>query len=239
YTQKQNVNEKHKNKCIDQVKFDLLKKQEATVAQQLDQLKDTLGGLSNQHASLVKKLEEKKKLEKEFKKTNNRHEEIKVLVQLFNRSGFVNYVSGVWLENIVSLANERFHRMTKNQLSLVLSEENNLEVIDYLNEGKKRSVKTLSGGQSFQVSLALALALAESVQSLSKADKSFFFIDEGFGTLDSDSVDVVFETLNQLNKENRIVGIISHVEALQERLAASLHIHKDPKEGSLIQFNRP
>ncbi|HLR49589.1 MAG TPA: SMC family ATPase [Candidatus Sphingobacterium stercoripullorum] len=239
FQQVQTLKEKLKNQSFDQEQFDLLKKQEATVAQQLDQLKDTLGGLSNQHASLVKKLEEKKKLEKEFKKTNNRHEEIKVLVQLFNRSGFVNYVSGVWLENIVSLANERFHRMTKNQLSLVLSEENNLEVIDYLNEGKKRSVKTLSGGQSFQVSLALALALAESVQSLSKADKSFFFIDEGFGTLDSDSVDVVFETLNQLNKENRIVGIISHVEALQERLAASLHIHKDPKEGSLIQFNRP
>ena len=129
--------------------------------------------------------------------------------------------------------------MTKKQLSLVLSGDNNLEGIDYLNEGKRRSVKTLSGGQSFQVSLALALALAESVQSLSKAEKSFFFIDEGFGTLDSDSVDVVFETLNQLNKENRIVGIISHVEALQERLAASLHIHKDPKEGSLIQVNRP
>ncbi|HIX55532.1 MAG TPA: SMC family ATPase [Candidatus Sphingobacterium stercoripullorum] len=239
FQQVQTLKEKLKDQSFDQEQFDLLKTQEATIAQQLDRLKDTLGGLSSQHAFLIKKLEEKKKLEQEFKKTSNRYEEIKVLVQLFNRSGFVNYVSGVWLENIVSLANERFHRMTKNQLSLVLSEDNNLEVIDYLNEGKRRSVKTLSGGQSFQVSLALALALAESVQSLSKAEKSFFFIDEGFGTLDSDSVDVVFETLNQLNKENRIVGIISHVEALQERLAASLHIHKDPKEGSLIQVNRP
>ena len=239
FQQVQSLKEKLKDQSFDQEQFDLLKTQEATIAQQLDRLKDTLGGLSSQHAFLIKKLAEKKKLEQEFKKTSNRYEEIKVLVQLFNRSGFVNYVSGVWLENIVSLANERFHRMTKNQLSLVLSEDNNLEVIDYLNEGKRRSVKTLSGGQSFQVSLALALALAESVQSLSKAEKSFFFIDEGFGTLDSDSVDVVFETLNQLNKENRIVGIISHVEALQERLAASLHIHKDPKEGSLIQVNRP
>ena len=84
------------------------------------------------------------------------------------------------------------------------------------------------------MSLSLALALAESVQSSSKADRNFFFIDEGFGTQDADAVNIVFETLNHLHKENRIVGIISHVEELKERIPMALNIVKDEENGSKI-----
>jgi len=127
--------------------------------------------------------------------------------------------------------------MTRNQLSLQLNDNNEFEIIDYLNQGKRRSVKTLSGGQAFQVSLSLALALAESVQSNSRAAKNFFFIDEGFGTQDITSVNIVFETLLDLHKENRIVGIISHVEELKERIPVSLSIEKDEEQGSQIFIN--
>ena len=127
--------------------------------------------------------------------------------------------------------------MTRNQLSLQLNEENDFEILDYLNEGRSRSVKTLSGGQAFQVSLSLALALAESVQSQAKADKKFFFIDEGFGTQDEESINIIFETLLNLNKENKIVGIISHVETLKDRIPQSLKIEKDAERGSLIHYN--
>src|SRR5690625_6775063 len=98
--------------------------------------------------------------------------------------------------------------MTRDQLRLRLGENNDFEIVDYLNEGRSRSVKTLSGGQSFQVSLSLALALAESVQANALAEKNFFFIDEGFGTQDAQSVNIIFETLLHLNKENKIVGKI-------------------------------
>ena len=125
--------------------------------------------------------------------------------------------------------------MTRGQLQLQLGENNEFEVIDFLNEGKSRSVKTLSGGQAFQVSLSLALALAESVQSKSKANKNFFFIDEGFGTLDSESINIVFETITELLKDNRIVGIISHVEELKERIPLSLTIINDSERGSVIK----
>ena len=135
------------------------------------------------------------------------------------------------------MANIRFHRLTNNQLSLQLNSANEFEILDYLNDGKPRSVKTLSGGQVFQVSLSLALALAESVQSLSKSNKNFFFIDEGFGTQDTDSVNVVFETLQNLQKENRIVGIISHVDELQDRIPVSLTVVKDQQKGSVILDN--
>jgi exonuclease SbcC len=156
---------------------------------------------------------------------------------MFTGSGFVNYVSSIYLQNLADVANVRFHRMTKNQLSLQINVSNEFEVIDYLNNGASRSVKTLSGGQGFQASLCLALALAESVQSLNKNNKNFFFIDEGFGTQDPDSVAVVFETLQSLYKENRIVGIISHVTELQERIPRSINVVKDEERGSEINEN--
>ena len=84
--------------------------------------------------------------------------------------------------------------------------------------------------------MSLALALAESVQSQAKSDKNFFFIDEGFGTQDPESVNLVFETLMNLQKENRIVGIISHVEELKEKIPISLNIAKDEETGSKIEM---
>lgn len=158
------------------------------------------------------------------------------MLNLFKGSGFVEYVSSIYLGNLCDNANERFHKLTRNQLSLRVNENNDFDIIDYLNDGRSRSVKTLSGGQSFQVSLSLALALAESVQSHAKADRNFFFIDEGFGTQDQESVNIVFETLMNLQKENRIVGIISHVEELKEKIPVSLSITKDAERGSMIEM---
>lgn len=175
-------------------------------------------------------LEKKKALE-------TRSENLSKMLNLFKGAGFVEYVSSIYLGNLCDNANERFHKMTRNQLSLRVNESNDFEIVDYLNDGRSRSVKTLSGGQSFQVSLSLALALAESVQSHAKAERNFFFIDEGFGTQDQESVNIVFETLMNLQKENRIVGIISHVEELKEKIPASLSVMKDTERGSWIEMN--
>lgn len=181
--------------------------------------------------------EKKETLLQQQMQLNLRNDNLKQLFNLFKGAGFVQYVSSIYLRQLCDHANIRFHRMTRNQLSLQINENNEFEIIDYLNEGKSRSVKTLSGGQAFQVSLSLALALAESVQSNTKAAKNFFFIDEGFGTQDIASVNIVFETLLDLHKENRIVGIISHVEELKERIPISLSIEKDEEHGSQIFIN--
>lgn len=192
--------------------------------------------LKTEIARLKKAFEEKKELLLELEKLHKRAENLKIMQNMFYKAGFVQYVSSIYLKQLCENANVRFHRMTRNQLSLQINETNDFEIIDYLNEGKSRSVKTLSGGQAFQVSLSLALALAESVQSNAQSDKSFFFIDEGFGTQDLDSVNIVFETLLSLQKENRIVGIISHVEELKDRIPMSLAITKEEERGSLIEI---
>jgi exonuclease SbcC len=180
---------------------------------------------------------EKVELLEQFEVLNNRFTNLGILANMFNASGFVNYVSSIYLQNLSDVANVRFHRMTKNQLSLTINSSNEFEVIDYLNNGASRSVKTLSGGQGFQASLCLALALAENVQSLNKNDKNFFFIDEGFGTQDAESISIVFETLQSLRKENRIVGIISHVAELQERIPRSITIVNEDGKGSNVVTN--
>lgn len=211
--------------------------QEQLVAELLEKVKlatEQQATLEAEKLRLEKAFEEKRSLLEKQSALQSRAENLKTMLNLFKAAGFVQYVSSIYLRQLCDHANERFHRMTRNQLSLQLNDKGDFEIIDYLNEGKSRSVKTLSGGQAFQASLSLALALAESVQTNAKADKNFFFIDEGFGTQDAESVNVVFETLTSLQKENRIVGIISHVEELKERIPVSLSIQKDEEKGSLI-----
>lgn len=195
---------------------------------------DTAVKLKAETDRLEKQLAKKKKLVEEYEKMKRRGENLQTLYNLFKGSGFVEYISSIYLQQLCDHANVRFHRMTRNRLSLQINENNDFEIIDYLNEGRSRSVKTLSGGQSFQVSLSLALALAESVQSNIRAPKNFFFIDEGFGTQDADSINVIFETLINLNRENKIVGIISHVEDLKDRIPRAINVLNDPEKGSLI-----
>lgn len=213
------------------------KKQEFQESEEvINNLREKLATLRHDLERIEKEYKEKKELLIEKDKLENRKANISTLTQLFKASGFVNYVSSIYLQNLCAIANERFHRLTKNQLSLQINDRNEFEIVDYLNDGHTRSVKTLSGGQNFQVSLSLALALAENVQSLTNSKKNFFFIDEGFGTQDAESVNIVFETLSNLQKGNRIVGIISHVEELQERIPKSLFIRKDLEKGSLIEM---
>ncbi|QDP84544.1 SMC family ATPase [Chryseobacterium sp. SNU WT5] len=226
---------KLKDFSFDQEEFSTLETQFETAEKKLKTANNIVVKTTSEIERLEKEFKKKEALLKDLGKIQKRADDLKVMFNLFKAAGFVQFVSSIYLRKLCDHANERFHRMTRNQLSLQLNENNDFEIIDYLNEGKCRSVKTLSGGQAFQVSLSLALALAESVQSNAQADKNFFFIDEGFGTQDLESVNVVFETLTNLQKENRIVGIISHVEELKEKMPVSLNITKDEERGSLIE----
>ncbi|WP_114752388.1 AAA family ATPase [Pleomorphovibrio marinus] len=186
---------------------------------------------------LGERLLRKKELEKELEKVEKRLLTLGDLQKLFQGNGFVKYVSTIYLRELCATANQRFMRLTKNQLSLDIDDQNTFWIIDYLNGGKKRLLRTLSGGQTFQASLCLALALAEKVKSLNQADQSFFFLDEGFGALDKNALRVVFETLKSLRHENRVVGIISHVEELQQEIGVFAKVDLDPEVGSVVSYS--
>jgi exonuclease SbcC len=110
-----------------------------------------------------------------------------------------------------------------------------LDVIDHYN-GSLRSVKTLSGGESFKASLSLALGLADEIQSSAGGIRlDTMFVDEGFGSLDDESLNQAIEALCSLADGNRLVGIISHVEKLKARIDKQIVVKKAQCGGSIVQ----
>lgn len=151
------------------------------------------------------------------------------------------YVQMTYFDRIIRRANRRLLEMTGGQYELERRSEaeNNrtqsgldLDVIDHYN-GTRRSVKTLSGGESFKASLALALGLSDEVQSSAGGIRlDTMFVDEGFGSLDSKSLDSAIHTLKRLTESNRLVGIISHVADLKERIDCQIVVQKEQSGGS-------
>ncbi|WP_430973628.1 AAA family ATPase [Sunxiuqinia rutila] len=205
-----------------------------SAGQWIDQKNQELGKVSELLQKLKKDLENQAALLKEMNALELRAENIRTMKSLFKGSGFVNYISSVYLQNLCHAANDRFFQLTRQKLSLEITPENNFQVRDFMNGGKVRSVKTLSGGQTFQAALSLALALADNIQKITESNQNFFFLDEGFGSLDKESLSVVFDTLKSLRKENRVVGVISHVEEMQQEIDVHLRIDNQEERGSLI-----
>jgi exonuclease SbcC len=218
-------------------RFQTLQEEVAIAKDQEKGLQSQVTLLHRQLQEIAQKLQEKQVLTESFEKLDIRETNLKELERLFSGKGFVRYVSSIYLRELCNTANKRFRVLTKNSLSLEIDDSNTFWVTDYLNGGKKRLLKTLSGGQTFQASLCLALALAEKVKALNQADQSFFFLDEGFGALDKNSLRVVFETLKALRHENRVVGIISHVEELQQEVGVFAQVELDGELGSTISYS--
>ena len=151
------------------------------------------------------------------------------------------YVQTAFFDRIIIRANTRFMQMTSGQFELVraktadnLRAQSGLElnVIDHYN-GSIRSVKSLSGGESFKASLAMALGLSDEIQSQTGGIQiDTMFIDEGFGSLDENSLEQAIDVLLRLSESNRLVGIISHVGELKERIGRQIVVTKTPDGGS-------
>ncbi len=205
--------------------------------EELQQLTGHIGSLEQESESLQRLTARRTQLADRRKGLTARRETLSTLLNLFVGSKFVSYVASVFLEQLVAAANHRFRRLTRNRLELALRGDHDFEVVDYLNGGRRRSVKTLSGGQTFQAALCLALALVDSIDHRAGGETpGFFFLDEGFGSLDEESLRDVFATLTDLRRENRIVGIISHVESLQQEIDTFLRITADQEEGSVVTW---
>lgn len=155
---------------------------------------------------------------------------------------FERYILGIYFDEIIHAANLRFSEMSNQQYYLLRSDESkgggakglDLDVMDQYT-GKSRSVNTLSGGESFKASLSLAMGISDVVQNMNGGiSVDTLFIDEGFGTLDPEALDEAIEALIELNTSGRMIGIISHVEDLKERIPAHVEVEKT-QEGSLVK----
>ena len=155
------------------------------------------------------------------------------------------YIQMAYFERIIARANARLMIMSQGQYELkrrVVTDNNQrqsgleLNVIDHYN-GTERSVKTLSGGEAFQASLSLALGLSDEVQSSAGGIRfDTMFVDEGFGSLDEESLRQAIRALAELTDGNRLVGIISHVAELKERIDKQIVVTKEKSGGSRIEM---
>ncbi|WP_299142363.1 AAA family ATPase [uncultured Vibrio sp.] len=142
-----------------------------------------------------------------------------------NGDKFRKFAQGLTLENLVYLANKQLQRLHgRYELKRKADDGLELQVLDTWQGDVTRDTKTLSGGESFLVSLALALALSDLVSYKNSIDS--LFLDEGFGTLDSDTLDIALNALDNLNASGKMIGVISHVEALKERVPVQLKVTK-------------
>ena len=158
------------------------------------------------------------------------------------------YIQATYFDRVIHRANVRLMVMTGNQYELIRrtgADDNRsqggleLDVVDHYN-GSQRSVKTLSGGESFKASLALALGLSEEIQSSAGGIRlDTMFVDEGFGSLDEDSLQQAVRALSDLTEGNRLVGIISHVAELKRRIDRQIVVTKSPVGGSKAEIVLP
>ena len=155
------------------------------------------------------------------------------------------YIQMHYFDRIISRANARLMIMTDGQYDLIRREESlskvgqtglDLDVIDHYN-GTTRSVKSLSGGESFKASLALALGLSDEIQSSAGGIQlDTMFIDEGFGSLDEDSLAQAMNALASLASNNKLIGIISHVGELKQKIDKQIVVKKDKTGGSRAEI---
>ena len=138
---------------------------------------------------------------------------------------FTRFAQGLTLGHLVYLANNQLTRLDgRYQLQAHRDDNLALEVIDTWQADAIRDTKTLSGGESFLVSLALALALSDLVSAKTSIDS--LFLDEGFGTLDNDTLEIALNALDSLNASGKMIGVISHVDTLKERIDTQIKVQK-------------
>ncbi len=162
------------------------------------------------------------------------------LAKLLRSDRFEQWVVNEALVALVEGASETLEQLSSNQYALGVDDGNEFEVIDHRNADERRSAKTLSGGETFQASLALSLALADQVGSLAAggaAKLDAIFLDEGFGTLDPDCLDTVAATLETLGSDARMVGIVTHVRDLADRVPVRFEVTKGPRTSSVTRVD--
>lgn len=182
------------------------------------------------------KLKQKDEVEKQQKAVKAQLEIDEKLKKLLEKNKFMDFVAEEYLQNVAQNASARLLSFTDGQYFLRYEGgATGFVVGDNCNGGSTRGVYMMSGGETFLVSLSLALSLSSEICARSSRPIEFFFLDEGFGTLDERLVDIVMDSLERLKSENFSIGIISHVEELKHRIVKKLLVKKATAEhGSQI-----
>jgi len=199
-------------------------------------LRDTIAGLKHQlndNAQAQLKIQDQQLQIDAQTQECHRWAQLHELIGSADGKKYRNFAQGLTFELMVNHANKQLEKMTDRYL-LIRHDHQPLElnVIDQYQAGEIRSTKNLSGGESFIISLTLALGLSKMASHKVRVDS--LFLDEGFGTLDEDALETALETLSSLHQEGKLIGIISHVLALKERISTQINVAPGTNGRSLV-----
>jgi exonuclease SbcC len=186
--------------------------------------------------SIQERIDEAHRTRVSLQETRGQAEVARLLAQLLSASGFERWLVSEALDLLVQGASATLLRLSGDQYSLTCDHDGSFLVIDHRNADEKRSARTLSGGETFQASLALALALADQLAQLAAggaAKLEAIFLDEGFGALDETTLNTVADTIETLGTGDRMVGIVTHVRELADRVPVRYQVAKDARTSTV------
>ncbi len=217
----QELDKKLSEKTLEQIR-----EENATITGLLNDLQKSLGAIEQrlqQHADQQQRQKDRMQAMELQKRECARWEQLHALIGSSDGKKFRNFAQGLTFELMVAHANRQLQKMNDRYILVRDSEEPlELNVIDNYQAGEVRSTKNLSGGESFIASLALSLGLSGMASRNVRVDS--LFLDEGFGTLDEDALETALETLSGLQQDGKLIGIISHVPALKERIGTQIQV---------------
>ena len=224
------------NKKITQQSLDTLLPEQQKLEQQISELRNEVAALKHQLEQEQRdkeKIRQKQAAIDKQQKDYHRWEKLHALIGSSDGKKYRNFAQGLTFELMVSHANLQLKKMSDRYL-LVRDKNQPLElnVIDIYQAGEIRSVRNLSGGESFIVSLSLALGLSKMASRKVRVDS--LFLDEGFGSLDEEALENALEALSGLHQDGKLIGIISHVSALKERISTQIQVIPLPGGKSVI-----
>lgn len=205
----------------------------------LKELRDIIAGLKHklsENTAAKERIKAKQTAIEDQKKECQRWGNLHELIGSSDGKKYRNFAQGLTFEMMIGHANRQLQKMSDRYL-LIRDDAQPLElnVVDNYQAGETRSTKNLSGGESFIVSLSLALGLSNMASKNVRVDS--LFLDEGFGTLDEEALDTALETLAGLQQEGKLIGVISHVPALKERISTRIQV--TPHTGGRSQVSGP
>ncbi|MED4527514.1 SbcC/MukB-like Walker B domain-containing protein, partial [Bacillus amyloliquefaciens] len=193
--------------------------------------KEEKGAQAKAFAVMQKQHKRFKEIEAELKSWQTQIDRLDKLQSVCKGNTFVEFLAEEQLESVARDASARLGALTRQRYAILVDSEGGFVMRDDANGGVKRPVSSLSGGETFLTSLSLALALSAQIQLRGQYPLQFFFLDEGFGTLDQGLLDTVVTALEKLQSDNLSVGVISHVQELRARLPKKLIVHPSEPGG--------
>ncbi|MBD1380623.1 AAA family ATPase [Metabacillus arenae] len=224
------ISEKLADKRVSQEKWEEINKSKENLEYLLHQAAEARGAANNALESVKLKHKRFAEIESQKQEIELRIGRLEKLQTVLKGNSFVEYMAEEQLEIVSRHASMRLSELTRQRYAIEVDSQGGFMMRDDANGGVKRPVSTLSGGETFLTSLALAISLSTHIQLRGEYPLQFFFLDEGFGTLDSELLDTVITALEKLQSEELSVGVISHVQELRARLPKRLVV--TPAESS-------